>query len=34
MKVRIKSDQKYLNALMIQEQGDTSELKGTTFKAN
>jgi len=34
MKVRIKSDQKHFSALMIQEQEDTSELKGKTFKAN
>lgn len=34
MKVKMKSDQKHFNTLMIQEQGDTSKLKGTTFKAN
>lgn len=34
MKVKMKRDQKYFNTLMIEEQGDTSKLKGTTFKAN
>lgn len=34
MKVKMKSDEKYFNSLMIEEQEDISKLKGTSFKAN